>query len=160
MKMATLQFCLPVFLGIHRNPKQKSFLNSFEGFVKYIQFIHLNKHLDGAWDTSQNGTFIALHMKAFGSKKFKCREQVISENLLVAISKYLVCRQTSISWRKCWIKNIFLICFFPESDWRPCESILGAISKCLLSRQTSFHEKNERMLEFTLSPNDHDPKVS
>ena len=71
--------------------------------------------------------------------------------------KGLLCRNTSISWKK-WTKlTFFLICFFPESDWRPCESILGAISKCLLSRQTSFHEKNERMLEFTLSPNDHDP---
>ena len=33
-KMGPLQFCLPVFLGIHRNPKQKEFLNSCEGFLK------------------------------------------------------------------------------------------------------------------------------
>ena len=30
-KMGSLQFCLPVFLGIHRNPKQKEFFNSRKG---------------------------------------------------------------------------------------------------------------------------------
>ena len=38
-------------------------------------FIQLDKHLDGAldkfWKKSQNGTFIALQMKAFGPKIFK-----------------------------------------------------------------------------------------
>jgi len=29
-KMGPLQFCLPVFLGIHRDPKQKEFFNSCE----------------------------------------------------------------------------------------------------------------------------------
>ena len=33
-KMGPLQFCLPVFLGIHRNPKQKEIFNSCEGFLK------------------------------------------------------------------------------------------------------------------------------
>ena len=31
-KMGPLQFCLPVFLGIHRNPKQKEFSNSLRDF--------------------------------------------------------------------------------------------------------------------------------
>ena len=31
-KMIPLQFCLPIFLGIHRNPKQKEFFNSRKGF--------------------------------------------------------------------------------------------------------------------------------
>ena len=29
--MGPLQFCLPIFLGIHRNPKQKDFFNSSKG---------------------------------------------------------------------------------------------------------------------------------
>ena len=33
-KMGPLQFCLPVFLGIHRNPKQKEFFNLHEGFLR------------------------------------------------------------------------------------------------------------------------------
>jgi hypothetical protein len=33
-KMDPLQFCLPVCLGIHRNPKQKEFFNSCEGFLR------------------------------------------------------------------------------------------------------------------------------
>ena len=33
-KMDPLQFCLPVFLRIHQNPKQKEFLNSCEGFLR------------------------------------------------------------------------------------------------------------------------------
>ena len=33
-KMDPLQFCLPVFLGIHRNPKQKDFFNSRKGFLR------------------------------------------------------------------------------------------------------------------------------
>ena len=32
-KMGHLQFCLPVFLGIHRNPKQKEVSNSYGGFL-------------------------------------------------------------------------------------------------------------------------------
>ena len=36
-------------------------------------FIHLNMHMDGAWDTfwikSQNGTFLGLQKKSFGQKK-------------------------------------------------------------------------------------------
>ena len=32
-KMGSLQFCLPVFLGIHRNPKRIFFFNSCEGFL-------------------------------------------------------------------------------------------------------------------------------
>ena len=31
--MGPLQFCLPVFLRIHRNPKRKEFSNSYEGFL-------------------------------------------------------------------------------------------------------------------------------
>ena len=38
-------------------------------------FIHINKHMDGAWGTfwikSLNGTFIVLQMKAFGPKKIQ-----------------------------------------------------------------------------------------
>ena len=34
--MEPIQFCLPVFLGIHRNPKQKEFLNSCEGFLRNL----------------------------------------------------------------------------------------------------------------------------
>ena len=59
------------------NPKQKYFFNSRKGFLRQSHlstFIHLDKHLDGAWDKfwiqSQNGTFIALQMKAFGPKIF------------------------------------------------------------------------------------------
>ena len=33
-KMGPLQFCLPVFLGIHRNPKQKESFNLCEGFLR------------------------------------------------------------------------------------------------------------------------------
>ena len=33
-KMGPLQFCLPVFLGIHRNPIQKEFFHSCEGFFR------------------------------------------------------------------------------------------------------------------------------
>jgi hypothetical protein len=33
-KMGPLQFFLPVFLEIHRNPKQKEIFNSCEGFLK------------------------------------------------------------------------------------------------------------------------------
>ena len=32
-KMGPLQFCLSIFFGIHRNPKQKEFFNSCEGFL-------------------------------------------------------------------------------------------------------------------------------
>ena len=80
--MGPLQFCLIVFLGIHRNPKQNVFFNSLEGFLRWSHlstFIHLDKHLDGAWDKfwikSQNGTFIALQMKDIGPKNFQisCR---------------------------------------------------------------------------------------
>ena len=42
--------------------------------ILFIHFIHLNMHMDGAWDTfwikSQNGTFLGLQMKSFGPKKF------------------------------------------------------------------------------------------
>ena len=31
--MKPLQFCLPIFLGSYRNPKQRAFLNSCEGFL-------------------------------------------------------------------------------------------------------------------------------
>ena len=42
-KMGPLQFCLLVLLGIHRNPKQKYFFNSLEGFLRYvIPFIHFH----------------------------------------------------------------------------------------------------------------------
>ena len=34
--MGPPQFCLQVFLGIQRNPKQKDFLNSCEGFLNLI----------------------------------------------------------------------------------------------------------------------------
>jgi hypothetical protein len=50
-KMGPLQFCLPVFLGIHINPKQNKNFNSCEGFLRQSHlstFIHLDKHLDGA----------------------------------------------------------------------------------------------------------------
>ena len=33
-KIGPLQFCLPVFLGTHRKPKQKLFFNSREGFFR------------------------------------------------------------------------------------------------------------------------------
>ena len=33
-KMGPLQFCLPIFLGIHKIPKQIDSLNSYEGFFK------------------------------------------------------------------------------------------------------------------------------
>ena len=33
LKMGPLQFCLSIFLGIHRNPKQKEFFDSCEGFL-------------------------------------------------------------------------------------------------------------------------------
>jgi hypothetical protein len=33
-KLGPLQFCLPVFLGIHKNPKQKEIFDSCEGFLK------------------------------------------------------------------------------------------------------------------------------
>ena len=33
-KMGPLQFCLPVFLGIHRNHTQKELFDSWEGFLK------------------------------------------------------------------------------------------------------------------------------
>ena len=33
-KVGPLQVCLPVFLGIHRNPKQKDFFNSRQGFLR------------------------------------------------------------------------------------------------------------------------------
>ena len=75
-KMDPLQFCLPIFLGIHRNPRQKDFFNSCKGFLKLSHLstcIHLDKHLDGAYDIfwieSLNGTFLALQTKAFGPKK-------------------------------------------------------------------------------------------
>ena len=32
-KMGRLQFCLSIFIGMHRNPKQKEFFNSCEGFL-------------------------------------------------------------------------------------------------------------------------------
>ena len=42
--------------------------------IQFIQFIHLKKHLDGAWDTfgkkSLNGTFTVHQKKTFGPKKF------------------------------------------------------------------------------------------
>ena len=50
-EMGPLQFCLPVFLGIHRNPKQKECFNSRKGFFRWSHlstFIHLDKHLDRA----------------------------------------------------------------------------------------------------------------
>ena len=33
-KLGSLQFCLSVFLGIYRNPKQKEIFNSYEEFLK------------------------------------------------------------------------------------------------------------------------------
>ena len=75
--MEPLQFCLPVFLGIHSNPKQKEIVNSCEVFLKLsylFTFIHMDKHLERAWVKflikSQNGTSLALQMKAFGPKNF------------------------------------------------------------------------------------------
>ena len=48
-KMGPLQFCLPVFLGIHRNPKQKDFFNLFEEFFRYnIIYPHLSAWIS-AW---------------------------------------------------------------------------------------------------------------
>ena len=52
-QMGPLQFCVPVLLGIHRNPKQKDVSNSFEGLLKieiisFIPFYHLDKNMDGA----------------------------------------------------------------------------------------------------------------
>ena len=34
--MGTLQFCIQIFLGIHRNPNQRESFNSCEGFLKFI----------------------------------------------------------------------------------------------------------------------------
>ena len=33
-RISPFQFCLPEMLGIHRNPKQKEFLKSTEGFLR------------------------------------------------------------------------------------------------------------------------------
>ena len=52
------------------------------------------------------------------------------------------------------VNNCFL--FVSESYWRPCEGLLRTVPKCVFSGQTSFYEKNEWMLELTLSTNDHD----
>ena len=35
-KMGTLQFCHSALLGLHRNPKQKEFLKSSEGFLRTV----------------------------------------------------------------------------------------------------------------------------
>ena len=51
LKKWALQFCLPVFLGIHRNPKQKYFLKSWEGLLRYSNLssqISTWTELDGA----------------------------------------------------------------------------------------------------------------
>ena len=39
-KMGPLQICLPVFLGIHKNPKQKDFFYFARGIFEIILFIH------------------------------------------------------------------------------------------------------------------------
>ena len=70
-------WCIPGMLGNYTIPKWKEFLKSREPILRksYLStFIHINKHMDGAWDTfwikSLNGTFIVLQMKSFGTKKF------------------------------------------------------------------------------------------
>ena len=68
---------IPGVLGNYTIPKWKEFLKSREPILRksYLStFIHINKHMDGAWDIfwikSLNGTFLALQIKAFGPKFF------------------------------------------------------------------------------------------
>ena len=68
--------CPLAFLEIHRKPKQKEFLKSCEGFLRWSNsFYHSDKYLDGVWYTlwikSMKGTFTAPEMKSFGPPKFK-----------------------------------------------------------------------------------------
>ena len=53
----------------------------------------MDKHLDGAWDKfwikSQNGTFIALHMKAFGSNFFQISCFWKEYQILLYFTQYL-----------------------------------------------------------------------
>ena len=69
---------IPGMLGSYTIPPKKEFLKSREPFLRksYLStFIHINKHMDGAWDIfwikSLNGTFIVLQMKSFGPKKIQ-----------------------------------------------------------------------------------------
>ena len=68
---------IPGMLGNCTIPKWKEFLKSCEPILRksYLStFIHVNKHMDRArdifWIKSLNGTFLALQIKAFGTKNF------------------------------------------------------------------------------------------
>ena len=96
--MDPLQFCLPVFLGIHRNPKQKDFFNS-----------HLTKFL--AW---VKGAILAIFQNGM---EWLCPVNGALKNPLQEFKKYFcfVCRQLSTCSEGCaeqfsvfivlWIKN-------------------------------------------------------
>ena len=57
-KMGHLQFCLSIFLGIHRNPKQKVFFNSCEGFLMAALTARPSRPI---LKNCQNDTFQPLH---------------------------------------------------------------------------------------------------
>ena len=70
-------FSLPALLGIHKESQPKIIFQIQQGIlemIKFIKFIHLEKHLDGAWDTfgkkSLIGTFTVHQKKTFGTKNF------------------------------------------------------------------------------------------
>ena len=82
-KMGPLQFCLPVLLGIQRTLNKNIFFKFLWGIIEIIPliiFYHLDKHLDGAWDSFwlklQYGSFIALQRKAFGPPKIRISYRV------------------------------------------------------------------------------------
>ena len=54
-KMGPLQFCLQVFLGIHRHPMQKEFLKSCEGFLRAALKGH--GHLGPFWKIAKMALF-------------------------------------------------------------------------------------------------------
>ena len=125
--MSPLQFCLPVFLGIHRNPKKIIPARDFWNKSHLSTFIHLDKHLDGAWDKfwikSQNGTFISLQMKAFGPKKFKLHTRV-KINLKSAILAFFTHAWNLNFWGA---KCLHLKCFESAILWFYPKFVSGSV---------------------------------
>ena len=74
--MSRLQFCLPVFLGIHRNPQQKDFFQFARGIFKDNPIYPLLSTwitLRHILDKKPKWHFLstALQREAFGPKKLK-----------------------------------------------------------------------------------------
>ena len=97
-KIGPLQFCLLALLGTHRNPKQKYFLKSCEGFLRAI--LTGQGHSVPVWKTAKMAKWLYL----------KCYESVIvwlyPETVLIWEDKLDYLKNPS-----CDFKNYFCLVF-------------------------------------------------